>query len=101
MEEGSANDENSQKEERVVEANKDTPEPEIKRGKGRPRKTDEHRTNFNALLSDSQKDMIDCASKALGLSMTEYIVMLVENDYEDKKDYYELVKKNRVNRAVK
>lgn len=61
---------------------------------GRPRKTEEERSMFNFRISDSRKEMITVASSAKGMSMTDYIEMLIEQDYIKNKEYYDLVKAN-------
>lgn len=61
---------------------------------GRPKKTEEERTMFNFRISDSKKEMINVASSAKGLSKTDYIEYLIEEDYKKNKDYYDMVKAN-------
>ncbi|MCR5402762.1 MAG: hypothetical protein K6E91_02965 [Butyrivibrio sp.] len=61
---------------------------------GRPKKTEEERSMFNFRISDSKKEMINVASSAKGLSKTDYIEYLIEEDYKKNKEYYDMVKAN-------
>ena len=49
---------------------------------------------FNFRISDSKKEMINVASSAKGLSKTDYIEYLIEEDYKKNKEYYDMVKAN-------
>ncbi|ADL36562.1 hypothetical protein bpr_IV198 (plasmid) [Butyrivibrio proteoclasticus B316] len=80
----------------IVEVPVQQPKSEAPKQKkvGRPKKTDEDRSMFNFRISESIKEKINIGSSAKGLSKTDYIEFLINQDYAQNQQYYEMVKSN-------